>query len=319
MEDNTREQLLSRDRVIVKLKSNGLRFINGVSSSYENQYQHALRGVVSESELTDIVTRLNDTLLSFWPCTTCYVFGFVCTPFTFGTSLLCPHYCVSQSDEHANKMLLNVSLKAKYYDRKINYWWNGNTKECVKVSTFDGKFESISQTTNSDCNQKGGKGDNAAAIAIGAAALLGVAALASKSHHRGDRYNDEGSTSQFERGYRDGLYNQSYHNYDRSDGYSNGYEQGVRERGHQTSYRSHNYDGGGYSSFSGVRDLEGRSRDSATGQLMSRGFTMRDSKRVEDGRYMTWWRAESRQCVILHSQNGYVVSVESVSARTCSY
>ncbi len=205
------------------------------------------------------------------------------------------------------------------YDRKINYWWNGNTKECVKVSTFDGKFESISQTTNSDCNQKGGKGDNAAAIAIGAAALLGVAALASKSHHRGDRYNDEGSTSQFERGYRDGLYNQSYHNYDRSDGYSNGYEQGVRERGHQTSYRSHNYDGGGYSSFSGVRDLEGRSRDSATGQLMSRGFTMRDSKRVEDGRYMTWWRAESRQCVILHSQNGYVVSVESVSARTCSY
>jgi hypothetical protein len=205
------------------------------------------------------------------------------------------------------------------YDRKINYWWNGATKECVKVATYDGKFESIAQTTNADCNQKGSSGDKTAAIAIGAAALLGVAALASKSHHREDRYNDDRGTAEFERGYRDGLYNQSYHNYDRTDGYSHGYEQGVRERGHQTSYRSQNYYGGGYSSFSRVNDLEGRSRDSATSELSSRGFVMRDSKRVEDGRYMTFWREQSRQCVIVHTQGGYVVSTESVSARTCSY
>jgi hypothetical protein len=114
-------QLLSEDafRVIVKLRSNGQSFINGVSSSYEDTYQEQLVGVITESELTDIICRLNETLQSFWPCNACYVFGFACSPFTLGTSLLCPHYCISQSDEHARVMLEQVSLKAKYYDRKI--------------------------------------------------------------------------------------------------------------------------------------------------------------------------------------------------------
>jgi hypothetical protein len=205
-------------------------------------------------------------------------------------------------------------------NRKFNYYWNGNTKECVKVVTYDGRFETIDKTTNVDCNQKGGSGDKAAAIAVGAAAILGIAALASKSHDRGDKHNDERSTAEYERGYRDGLYNQTYHNYSRTDSYSSGYENGVAERGHQTSYRpgnNHNY--GGYSGYANVNDLEGRARDNAVGQLNSRGFVLRDNKKVEDGRYMTFWRSASNQCVILHSQNGYVVSIESVSARTCSY
>ncbi|QHL90466.1 hypothetical protein GVO57_05985 [Sphingomonas changnyeongensis] len=204
-------------------------------------------------------------------------------------------------------------------DRKVNYWWNGNTRECVKIVTYDGRFEAVSQTTAADCNQKGNKGDTAAAVAIGAAALLGIAALASKSHQRGDRYDDERGTAEFERGYRDGLYNQSYHNYGRSDAYSHGYEQGVRERGSQTAYRPGGYYGGGYADYSGINDLEGRPRDLAISELNRRGFAMRDNKRTDEGRYITFWRASSRQCVILHSQGGSVVSVETVSPRTCSY
>ncbi|MFY7744408.1 MAG: hypothetical protein ACOVQY_03230 [Erythrobacter sp.] len=205
-------------------------------------------------------------------------------------------------------------------NRKFNYYWNGNTKECVKVVTYDGRFETITSTSASDCNQRGGSGDKAAAIAVGAAAILGIAALASKSHHRDDKYQDERSTAEFERGYRDGLYNHAYHNYGRSDAYSHGFEEGVRERGHESSYRPGNHNSyGGYSGYANVNDLEGRARDNAVNQLNSRGFVLRDSKRVEDGRYMTFWRSQSNQCVIVHSQNGYVVSVETVSARTCSY
>ena len=186
--------------------------------------------------------------------------------------------------------------------------------------TYDGRFETITSTSASDCNQRGGSGDKAAAIAVGAAAILGIAALASKSHHRDDKYQDERSTAEFERGYRDGLYNHAYHNYGRSDAYSHGFEEGVRERGHGSSYRPGNHNSyGGYSGYANVNDLEGRARDNAVNQLNSRGFVLRDSKRVEDGRYMTFWRSQSNQCVIVHSQNGYIVSVESVSARTCSY
>ena len=202
-------------------------------------------------------------------------------------------------------------------DSKINYWWNGNTKECVKVVTYNGNFQSLNKTTNADCNQKGGNGDKAAAVAVGAVALLGIAALASKSHHRGDRDYDERGTADFERGHRDGLYNQPYHNYSRSDAYSNGYDSGVRERANQTSYRGgYNY-GGGYSAYVDFNDLRGQERNYATGQLASRGFLQLDNKKTDTGRYMTYWRSQSRQCLILNSQNGYVVSIESVSPRTC--
>lgn len=202
-------------------------------------------------------------------------------------------------------------------DSKINYWWNGNTKECIKVVTYNGNFQSLNKTTNADCNQKGGNGDKTAAIAVGAVALLGIAALASKSHHRGDRDYDERGTADFERGHRDGLYNQPYHNYSRSDAYSNGYDSGVRERASQTSYRGGNSYSGGYSAYIEFNDLQGQARNYATGQLSSRGFIQLDNKKTDTGRYMTYWRAASRQCLILNSQNGYVVSLESVSPRTC--
>jgi len=203
------------------------------------------------------------------------------------------------------------------YDSKINYWWNGNTKECIKVVTYDGNYQSIDQTTNADCNQKGGNGDKTAAIAVGAAALLGIAALASKSHHREDRDYDERGMSDFERGHRDGLYGQAYHNYSRSDAYSNGYNSGVRERAGQTSYRGGYNQGGGYSAYAEFNDLQGQERNYATGQLSSRGFTQLDNKRTDQGRYMTYWRAASRQCLVINSRNGYIYSIESVSARTC--
>lgn len=203
------------------------------------------------------------------------------------------------------------------YDSKINYWWNGNTKECIKVVTNDGVYESIDKTSNADCNQKGGSGDKTAAIAVGAAALLGIAALASKSHHRGDNNYDERGTADFERGHRDGLYGQAYHNYSRSDAYSSGYDSGVRERSNQTSYRGGNNYSGGYSAYAEFNDLQGQERNYATGQLSSRGFMQLDNKKTDQGRYMTYWRSASKQCLVINSRNGYIYSIESVSPRTC--
>jgi hypothetical protein len=203
------------------------------------------------------------------------------------------------------------------YDSKVNYWWNGNTKECIKVVTNDGIYESINKTTNADCNQKGDSSDKTAAVAVGAAALLGIVALASKSHHREDRDYDERGMTDFERGHRDGLYGQAYHNYSRSDAYSNGYNSGVRERSGQTHYRGGYSQSGGYSAYAEFRDLEGQERDYATGQLSRRGFTQLDNKRTDQGRYMTYWRSTSKQCLVVNSRNGYIYSIESVSSRTC--
>ena len=58
-----------------------------------------------------------------------------------------------------------------------------------------------------------------------------------KSHHRDDRKYNEEETADFERGYRDGLYNNSFHNYGDNRDYSDGYNRGVDERRQQSTYR----------------------------------------------------------------------------------
>jgi hypothetical protein len=167
-------------------------------------------------------------------------------------------------------------------EKKWTHWWNGSKKQCITVVTADGRYQSISEASASDCNQTKAhnSGDKTAAIAIGAAALLGIAALASKSHDRGDRYSDERGTAEYERGYRDGLYNQSYHNYNRSDAYSSGYEQGTRQRGYETSYRPGHGNGGGYGANVYVNDLVGQPKGSANAALAQRGFVIKDADKT---------------------------------------
>ena len=70
------------------------------------------------------------------------------------------------------------------------------------MTTRDGRYAEIDNVDESDCGQtrkESGMSDGAK-VAIGAAALLGIAALAHKSHHRDDRNYNEEETADFERG-----------------------------------------------------------------------------------------------------------------------
>ena len=117
---------------------------------------------------------------------------------------------------------------AKSGDASYTYWWSSTRKQCVRVRTADGRYDQVVQVSNSDCNQKDPDSgpSTGAKVAIGAAALLGVVALAHKSHHRDDRRYDERQSADFERGYRDALYNHPYHNYGNAREYNEGYTAG---------------------------------------------------------------------------------------------
>jgi hypothetical protein len=128
---------------------------------------------------------------------------------------------------------------SKSTDAAYSYWWNNAKSSCVRVTTRAGRYKFLIDTDPSDCGQtkkESGMSDGAK-VAIGAAALLGIAALAHKSHHRGDRNFNEHQTAEFERGYRDGLYHNSFNNYSDSREYNDGYNQGVDERRQQSNYR----------------------------------------------------------------------------------
>ncbi|MFN3747496.1 MAG: hypothetical protein ACK4SJ_02300 [Sphingorhabdus sp.] len=201
-------------------------------------------------------------------------------------------------------------------DKSYTYWWNASSKKCVRVTTEDGRYTAINSESAGDCGKK--SGDAGAAVAIGAAALIGALALSHKSHNHNDNnhYGNAQYEADYERGYNDGLYNYPYHNYSRSDYYSQGFEAGVRQRNYNGSYRDPYY-GGGYGSYVNVNDLVGRSSSDARAQLSSRGFSLIETDDRYDGKYRTYWRASSEQCIVLHTRDSYVRSIDSVRKRNC--
>lgn len=133
---------------------------------------------------------------------------------------------------------------AKSRSAAYSYWWSNAKSSCVRVTTRDGRYQALIDVDPSDCGQtkkESGLSDGAK-VAIGAAALLGVAALIHKSHQRDDRSYNEQQTADFERGYRDGLYNNSFSGRGGSGEYNDGYNKGVDERNQQSNYR---YSGNG--------------------------------------------------------------------------
>jgi hypothetical protein len=97
---------LARPRKEVALQgATGLRFINGVSSSYDTTFPPALAGVMNEADFVEAVGRVNNVLVMYWPCTMCFVCGYVLSPVTLGLSFGCPNLCIQEAENYARREL----------------------------------------------------------------------------------------------------------------------------------------------------------------------------------------------------------------------
>jgi hypothetical protein len=76
--------------------------------------------------------------------------------------------------------------------------------------------------------------------ALGAMAILGIAALAHNQNHYREGYEPAGAdeTAEFERGYRDGLHNEPFDAYRSSTAFAQGYDAGQKERGNRLSHKN---------------------------------------------------------------------------------
>jgi hypothetical protein len=164
----------------------------------------------------------------------------------------------------------------------------------------------INDAKDSDCGHSGG--DAAVAGIVAGAVLLG-ALLSHKSHHTdGKDYNAQ-QTAEFDRGYKDGLYNASYHNYSRSDAYAHGYQAGVDER---HANLSHHHQRGGYAEVAAYKDLQGARAASAMDELHHRGFRQVDNFTSGNTRYSIQWRAASRQCLQATIADGHIYDIRDI-------
>lgn len=183
------------------------------------------------------------------------------------------------------------------HNTRHSYFWNGSSKHCLHVETYDGRYTSITDASKGDCNQHH-SGDTAAAV--GAVAAVGlIAALASghKKHHHEDgrHYDDVNDEAHYDRGYNDAIHSAPYHNWDNSNAYSGGYNAGVQQRMRNTAYH---HGSGGYHRKETIADLRYQEAKWARDELSRRGFLKVDElpSRGED-HYSIFWQPTTRQCV----------------------
>ena len=192
-----------------------------------------------------------------------------------------------------------------------SYWWDAQAKDCVTVEIYDGRVMTINDATPRDCGRTSGNGDAAAAVGVVAGAAILGALLSHKSHHHeNDKHAaDLQAEQQYERGYKDGLHNSSYHNYEKSDAYSTGYTAGVDERNANVSHHSGR---GGYQSYAQINDLNGARAAGGMDQLERRGFRQVDNFETGTTRYSIQWQPQSRQCVQVTIADGKFYDVREI-------
>lgn len=214
-------------------------------------------------------------------------------------------------------------------DASYAYWWNSNRKDCVMVTTRDGRYSAITDASASDCNQKSSGGNDAAAVgAVAGVAALAVILLSHKSGHHDDGKHSDDSQNEadYERGYRDGLHNSAYRNNGNSGGYSSGYQNGVEQRQRELAETNSNYGGNGgydnnarndagYGNGGGtvdVSDLVGAKAAGVETDLTSRGFLNVDGFESGNDKGTIWWNGRTRQCLQMITANGRADSINDI-------
>jgi len=193
------------------------------------------------------------------------------------------------------------------------YWWHARDKNCIEIKTADGRYQSIADAPNSDCNQHGGGSGAGAAVAgaaVGAVLLAAIASSHKSSHHEdGNHLSDAAAEQQYERGYNDGLHNASYHNYERTDAYSSGYQAGVDQRARDTSHHSGH---GGYAAHTRIADLKGMDAVTAIDAMSERGFRNVDSFSSGETLYGIYWKGSTGQCVQMTNADSRVYDIRDI-------
>ncbi|NTV92687.1 MAG: hypothetical protein HGA72_05290 [Chlorobiaceae bacterium] len=88
-----------------------------------------------------------------------------------------------------------------------------------------------------------GRNTRTVAAAVAAAAIVGLAVNAAnhQGHYKdGRRYDNDRDSREFDRGYRDGLYDTNRNNYNHTEAYRDGYRAGQDERDLRVSHNQSN-------------------------------------------------------------------------------
>jgi hypothetical protein len=214
------------------------------------------------------------------------------------------------TDEVVSRGFVYIDGRQGYGESQQAYYWNRNSKSCVRVVTANGLIESITGATPQECNQSAGSSSDRNAAA--AAAVIGAAAIAAAVAHQNNQHtNAKNHGAQWDIGYNDGLHGVPYHNVARSDAYAQGYDAGTQQRDRNTSYHTGR---GGYAQAARFGDLEGEDSIRAIDRMSERGFVNVDDLESGNTQYGIFYNRNTGQCVQLAMAGGRVVSADDIQS-----
>lgn len=92
------------------------RWINGLANTYGYTKYNKLLEYIDEKTLNYVFNRINDDLYTYWPCPTCFCYGYLFSICTLGISFLFTYVCIRDAMDilYTNIRLFNN----KYFKNK---------------------------------------------------------------------------------------------------------------------------------------------------------------------------------------------------------
>ncbi|KAG6591097.1 Golgin subfamily A member 7/ERF4 [Phytophthora cinnamomi] len=121
---------VSRRERLAALQPTGEVFVNGLASSYDDEFPDSprLATVMTREDFAKAMATINDALLDHWPCLPCKGFGYGCCICTLGLSLYCAATQVQEAESRLQLQLRRMNEQKKFKDKGVQWrlertWW----------------------------------------------------------------------------------------------------------------------------------------------------------------------------------------------------
>jgi hypothetical protein len=112
-------------RRLAVLEPTGEVFVNGLASSYEDEFpQYADSSVASHmtpDEFHAAITKINDALQDHWPCLPCTSFAYGCCVCTLGLSFYCASAQVREAESRVQLQIRRINDQKNFRARQIEW------------------------------------------------------------------------------------------------------------------------------------------------------------------------------------------------------
>ncbi|CAI5726831.1 unnamed protein product [Peronospora destructor] len=121
---------MSRRECLAVLKPTGEVFVNGLASSYDDEFPDSerLAALMTNEDFFKALSSINNALMNHWPCLPCKGFGYGCCICTLGVSLYCAATQVQEAESCVQLQLRHLNNQKKFKDKGIQWrlertWW----------------------------------------------------------------------------------------------------------------------------------------------------------------------------------------------------